>query len=834
MKIFPFFCLIIFLFAVTITAQEQYDKSGKEKINYRRTETSRLPTTDFQQPKERVFPLGWNTRTLDKVTSGTGIWTELNPNVPRVSYFGLDFINADTGWACGGSGAIIKTTNGGDDWSIAETPVTSLLFKIHSYNGQVVIATGFENTILRSSDGGETFEQVPSGLGSDTKFWGVQMLNDTLGWICGMNQTLLKTTDGGINWQQVFPGLNQHYWSLEFLTEQYGFIVCEGGKVLKTIDGGNNWTVIQAGDARALYTVDIIDSLHIVAAGEFGMEIQYDGGKNVYSSDGGETWAMNPDIPTGDDANWIEFMDRDTGYSVSVYEGLWKTTNRGVSWFNPNTSNSGGDWQIELLEDGTGYYGGEGLNIYKRTNGLDNWSKIFFNLNWSDVFFIDEMKGYLISSDVGVGLYKTEDGGISYQKVENAPGGFDLLFLDSLTGFIGGTHKTTDGGETWYATNGGSGTKVFFINNTTGWAVGGNVIYKTTDVGENWFTQLTLPADNFTSIYFVDSLSGWATSRYVWQTTDGGVNWIERTDIPAFFSGDVYFPNSDTGWVAAYSIINPSLYKTTNGGLDWAPIPEVVGARKFHFFPDPVHWIINGFGLRYITNDYGSTWIDIINEVPSGITSFQAPTNFLGYAAGSGGIILRYDDTSYIPVELVSFTGKTENNIIILDWITASELNNYGFEIQRLIANSQWKKIGFVNGNGTTTETNYYNFVDMEPVNGEISYRLKQQDYDGSFSYSNIVKVYFNTVPLTYQLFQNYPNPFNSSTIITYQIPGDEFVTLKVFDVLGSEVAVLIEGNKKAGYYSIPLNANDLGSGIYFYTMVTENYVSTKKMLLLK
>ena len=127
MKKFYFIYLALFLFTVTLYPQQQYDSTANTQINYRRTLDNQLPTTDYQQPKEQVFPLGYGTNHLGKITSGTGVWTELNPKVPRVSYFGIDFINPDTGWAAGGSGAIIKTTNGGDDWSIAETPGNSLL-----------------------------------------------------------------------------------------------------------------------------------------------------------------------------------------------------------------------------------------------------------------------------------------------------------------------------------------------------------------------------------------------------------------------------------------------------------------------------------------------------------------------------------------------------------------------------------------------------------------------------------------------------------------------------------------------------------------------------------
>ncbi len=784
---------------------------------------------DMLEEKRSHFPL-----------TGTGTWTELNPKVPRVDYIGLHFINADTGWACGGSGAIIKTTNGGDDWTIAETPTTNLLLKIHSYNGQLVICTGYDGLILRSSDSGETFEQVVSGVGSGTDLWGVQMLNDTLGWVCGMNQTLLKTTDAGINWQQVFPGVNQHYWSLDFLNEQYGMIACGGGIVLKTTDGGNSWTQTQAGDTRSLYTIDIIDSLHIAAAG-------YEG-KNVYSSDGGVSWISNPDLIAFTATNWIDFIDADTGYSVQDVYQIRKTTNRGQSWFNPNSANWGGEWHIQLLEDGTGYSCGDeiggfyALNFYKRTGGLDNWEKIFLNDNFSDVYFITETTGFVLS---GL-LYRTTNGGIDWEKVADAPGGSDLLFIDSLTGFIGGSnaiYKTTDGGVSWYATIGTTGAgKIFFIDSTVGWAVHSRSIYKTTDTGENWIEQITLPADSYTSIYFIDSLNGWATSRYVWQTTDGGENWIERTDIPIFFSNDVYFPNLDTGWVARQSSINTSLFKTTNRGMNWSEIPEVLGANKFYVFPDPAHLLITGYIVinyvvfkKYISYDAGNNWIDISNDVPTGFSGFAAVTNILAYAVGSSGLILRYTDTVYVPVELILFEGESKNNEILLSWITGSELNNYGYYIEKSFDQENWFTIGLVEGKGTTTEINYYSFVDKE-INSNIQfYRLKQVDYIGSYEYSKIIEINTDLLLSSFQFYQNYPNPFNSSTIITYQIPVKSFINISVYDIKGEKIIELLNDEKEQGLYKIKYENKELPSGIYFIRMITSTgYSAVIKITLIK
>ena len=797
--------LALLLFQSLYCAQQE-----ERQYDYRRIDPNKLPPPEkYIQPKEEVFPLEYGTNHLNKGTTGTGVWVELNPKVPRVTYIGLHFVNKDTGWACGQSGAVIKTTNGGDDWTISETPVNNLLLKTHSYNGQIVLVTGYDGIILRSSDGGENFVQVTSGVGSGYDLWGVQMLNDTLGWVCGLYQTLLKTIDAGLSWQPISTGLNQHYWAVDFINEQYGMIACNGGKVLKTTDGGNNWIQIQAGDTRALYTIDVIDSLHIAAAGADG--------KNIYSSDGGTTWVINPDITVFSATNCIDFIDADTGYTVQDVYNIRKTTNRGQSWFNP-AENVTSEWHIQLLEDGNGYSCGEevggsyALNFYKRTNGLENWSRLFLNINWSDVFFVNELKGFFISSNIGAGIYKTEDGGISYQKIENAPSGYDLLFLDSLTGFIAGTHKTTDGGETWYQINTGGGIKVFFINDSIGWSIDSH-IYKTTNQGEDWFTQLTLPADNFTSIFFVDSLNGWATSRYIWQTTNGGNNWIQRTDIPAFLSNDIYFYNYLRGWIIAGN----EMYYTVDGGSNWVMDPQIYTYSRNFEAISSTHFIITGTNI-YESVDTGQVWENITSQVGSYFTALQAPKNYLAYGVGPYGYIISYLDTSIVPIELINFSVEYSSNKINLYWMTATETNNYGFEILKSTYSDNWNKIGFVSGYGTTTEEHNYSFTDESVQNAKYQYRLKQIDFNGSFKYSKIMKVVIG-LSTEYSMSQNYPNPFNPTTKISWQSPVGSWQTLKIFDLLGNEVKTLINEYRPAGEYETKFDGTGLPSGVYFYQL---------------
>lgn len=204
--------------------------------------------------------------------------------------------------------------------------------------------------------------------------------------------------------------------------------------------------------------------------------------------------------------------------------------------------------------------------------------------------------------------------------------------------------------------------------------------------------------------------------------------------------------------------------------------------------------------------------------------------------------------TNDTPVELATFRAEQKDDNVVLNWSTASETNNRGFEIERMQVESlqssagsqQWKMVGSVEGNGTTTKVNSYSFVDKSVLTGKYSYRLKQIDFDGTVNYSSAVEVDV-TGPKEFSLSQNYPNPFNPSTKIHYTIPDADnnsvsLVTIKVYDILGNEVATLVNENKEPGRYTIDFNtdAYGLSSGVYIYTMKAGSFVQTHKMLLMK
>lgn len=221
-----------------------------------------------------------------------------------------------------------------------------------------------------------------------------------------------------------------------------------------------------------------------------------------------------------------------------------------------------------------------------------------------------------------------------------------------------------------------------------------------------------------------------------------------------------------------------------------------------------------------------------------------APFKFEEGIRGGTGYVLQtwhYE----IPVELTTFKSYILGNDMQLEWSTATETNNRGFEIERKTENSDWQIIGFKEGNGTTTEYQHYSFIDnlFEVSATKLSYRLKQIDYDGTFTYSNIIEI--ELLPGKFSLSQNYPNPFNPVTKIQYTVPQDvkgetSNVILKVYDVLGNEVVTLVDEYKPAGNYEVDFHNLEtrhgvsLPSGVYFYQLRAGDFVETKKMILLR
>ncbi len=191
-------------------------------------------------------------------------------------------------------------------------------------------------------------------------------------------------------------------------------------------------------------------------------------------------------------------------------------------------------------------------------------------------------------------------------------------------------------------------------------------------------------------------------------------------------------------------------------------------------------------------------------------------------------------DNVIIPVELTSFTANVnQNGYVELNWTTATELNNLMFEVERKTEKDEYFTIGYVNGNGSTTEIQEYNYLDKTVDIGRYYYRLKQIDFQGTYEFSEEIEVDVKG-PLSFTLQQNYPNPFNPSTNIKFSIPESGDIKLAIYNIVGEEVAVLVNGFTEAGFYNVTFDATSLPSGVYLYKLQSANSVETKKMMLLK
>lgn len=225
----------------------------------------------------------------------------------------------------------------------------------------------------------------------------------------------------------------------------------------------------------------------------------------------------------------------------------------------------------------------------------------------------------------------------------------------------------------------------------------------------------------------------------------------------------------------------------------------------------------------------GATVTDGLNNI--GSVAVRQGTN--SPVAVIDGIRVTTSWQQFVPVELTSFAASVSGSVVKLDWTTATEENNRGFEIERKSGSSDFAAIAFVSGAGTTTETRNYSYTDETASAGVYTYRLKQVDFDGTVSLSKEVEVDL-TIPAQFELGQNYPNPFNPSTVISYNMPVNGLVTLKVYDLLGNEAATLVNEVKEAGRHNISFNASGLSSGVYYYTLTAPGYTATKKLTLVK
>lgn len=459
-------------------------------------------------------------------------------------------------------------------------------------------------------------------------------------------------------------------------------------------------------------------------------------------------------------------------------------------------------------------------------------------------------------------IYKSVDRGDNFSVIGNVPGATEIKSIN-LHNSIPGTflvaiesspdkiYKTTDDGQTWILSLNNASFSFFGIpveqdpsNPEIIYTMTGTNFMRSQDFGDNWTTISTstglgsAPCDiekfpNSDVILLGDNNTG------IVKSTDGGFTWAQKFST----SGEIptiAVSHTDPGvsfatkWGGGGGFV-----KSTDYGETWSNVSGFSGTNMWgvDIQESDGNIVIAGCyscGSSWRSINGGATWTQIsISSVNYQIFIVDSITQF---AAQGAGFYKLYSDL-FIPVELTSFTAEASENEIILNWTTATELNNQGFEIDRSFDNETFEKIGFVPGFGTTTESKSYSYKIVEFASGIQYYRLKQIDFDGTYEYSEVIEIEGIT-PGQFTLFQNFPNPFNPSTSIKFSIPVDSNVKLKLFNMLGQEVAELLNSEISAGIHHIDFNASSLSSGTYFYVLEANgnngsNFSATKKMILL-
>ncbi len=312
--------------------------------------------------------------------------------------------------------------------------------------------------------------------------------------------------------------------------------------------------------------------------------------------------------------------------------------------------------------------------------------------------------------------------------------------------------------------------------------------------------------ENNSSFYGVPTSNGNAFEFYT--NNSGTWNWVSRTDGNDNTNSYVTFVdgNGEIRVRVAWTALNFTPAVGTKIGL--------------------VMWTNNSDG-NYMWGRVPTT-----NPV-NGATPKLLENEFV-FAGSGDGINPNVDGVlTALPVELTSFSASACGTTVNLAWSTATELNAYSFEIERSEDNNNWSCIGSVSAHGNSSTINDYEYLDELTNSGKYYYRLKQIDNDGAYEFSDVVDVNVGT-PESYSLSQNYPNPFNPTTTINYSLPLDSRVTINIYSITGELVRSLVNEDKSAGSYSVELNASDLASGTYFYRLIANDFVQTKKMLLIK
>ncbi len=735
----------------------------------------------------------------------------------------------------------------GQDWKwMHQTPQGNVLRYVKMWDANNWYAVGYAGTFMKTTNAGTywSFTHKAGGsnlgyTGQSTNMYNAHFFNQSTGVVVGVasvNGGIARTTDGGATWDTAYSNTATAgiFYQVQFLNNNVGYAVgTVTPKIWKTTNGGINWTGIASAPTTTVYDIYAFDTLNLIISTTLG---------NVQNStDGGATWSAVISTGSTTVGNKIHFINNNTGYLAGATGKFSFTIDGGTTWSTKpvmigTTTNTSAYYDISVITSPVlkVFLTGDANAIYKTQDNGTTWDTIGFlatdgSQPWTSTYYASSLSatGDTIITAGNFGLINRRLNASNRQvftTVKKATTTYEVWVQNSSpTGIIiavGGRSsaagpadqvlRSTNGGQTWTvaafpSTTYGFMNSISMINDNTGFTCGQYTsVFKTTNSGASWDSVPTPFTSSgitkvLSKIQFVDANTGWCFSRYnmigdstIIKTTNGGATWFRQTLGNGLTSLDaaIYtadFVNANTGWIVNAGNKRP--YHTTDGGNTWTKDSIV----------DVFNGTMNG--------------IDMVNETT-------------GYIVGTLGRIY-----------------KTTNGGLLWDTLSKPGWNG-----------PSWYGVKFLNSNiGAITGSNG---MTLFTSNGGINWNLQntsgstmQNVYlvpgaaytcgtTGSIWKNNtlptVIESHLLEIPRHYKLEQNYPNPFNPTTNVQFSIPNAQFVTLKVFNILGKEVSTLVNEKLSEGIYSVNWNAAEYPSGVYFYKLITDGYSETKRMLLLK
>lgn len=816
-----------------------------------------------------------------RVVSGT-----FDPSNPSIIYIGP------------ANGGVWKSTDSGITWTPLTDQQASLsmgAIEIDPNNTNIIYAGTGEATysgasyygrgLLKSTDAGQTWTQITSGLPTSTYFSRIKIRpNNSTQLLAALgNSGLYRSTNSGTSWSLIISGRIDDV----IFTPTGDTVFAVGGStgLRRSLDGGATFSAFGTGLAAGTRTH--FDFAKVNPAIMYASV--YNSTVNVYkSTDYGANWTqlpVNSEISSQGGQAWYDLYLRVNPYNPNkVYVGVidvFRSTD-GSTFTNITNGYAGGNVHVDQhylffhpTQENTYFVCNDG-GIWKTTDNGNTFANYNQNLTLTQFYRIAASPfnpSRILGGTQDNGTQQTYSS-LNWAAAFGGDGG-EVCFNPFSSSFIigetqnGGLVRTVNGGASW-------------INATTGINTGENAawvapiihhpnvsgtyytarqkVYRSTDNGGSW-TAISANVNGTNAVREMcisqsDPAILFATSgSSVFKSTDSGLSWTNVTSgLPGrtITSVSVHPTNASIVMLTFSGFGTNKVYKSTTGGSSWfsvsgnlpdSPVNDLLICTN-NPSSSNTYFVATDVGI-FLTENDGTNWFEISEGMPNTVVMHldYSPVNQMLRAGTHGrGVFESYVEFQ-IPVELVSFTSSQEDKKVILNWRTATETNNSHFEVERKFKNNEWEKIAVVSGSGTITEYRDYYYEDdysSLPYNGPVLYRLKQVDYNGDYKYSEILNVEVEFTPTEISISQNYPNPFNPETTIKYWLNAEENVSIKIYNSLGQELETLVSSIQNAGTYSVKWNAGSYASGIYFYLFEVrdqnENLVhkEMKKLILMK